>query len=296
MSNGHAPKSRIVQAACRSDFLSFFHFIFNFLEPGKPLNISWHHQAIAYHLELVLCGLIKRLIIAAPPRTLKSLMASVAFPAFALGRNPTARIIGISHSLDLQAKFSNDARALIASQRYGELFPLTQLAKNTESEFHTISGGYRYAKSAEGGLTGLGGNFLILDDFQTPRDVSSQTTRTSTNDLYYNTIASRIDNQHTGAIIVVGQRLHLDDLVGTLLQSSEEWTLLSLPAIAEQEGYIPIGPGRWHLRRVGDLLHPEQQSRGFLDSLRSQHPETYAAQYQQSPIPPGGFLIKRAQI
>ncbi len=128
MSNGHAPKSRIVQAACRSDFLSFFHFIFNFLEPGKPLNISWHHQAIAYHLELVLCGLIKRLIIAAPPRTLKSLMASVAFPAFALGRNPTARIIGISHSLDLQAKFSNDARALIASQRYGELFPLTQLA------------------------------------------------------------------------------------------------------------------------------------------------------------------------
>ena len=220
----------------------------------------------------------------------------VGVPGFCVGSQSDCANNRNQPQFNLQAKFSNDARALIASQRYGELFPLTQLAKNTESEFHTISGGYRYAKSAEGGLTGLGGNFLIFDDFQTPRDVSSQTTRTSTNDLYYNTIASRIDNQHTGAIIVVGQRLHLDDLVGTLLQSSEEWTLLSLPAIAEQEGYIPIGPGRWHLRRVGDLLHPEQQSRGFLDSLRSQHPETYAAQYQQSPIPPGGFLIKRAQI
>ena len=66
--------------------------------------------------------------------------------------------------------------------------------------------------------------------------------------------------------------------------------------VAEKDEYIPIGPGRWHLRRAGDLLHPEQQKREFLEALRSQDPETYAAQYQQSPIPPGGFMIKRDQI
>lgn len=296
MSNARAPKSQIVEAACRNDFLSFSYWCFQLLEPGTPLNMNWHHETIAHYLELVRCGAITRLIIVMPPRTLKSLMVSVAFPAYVLGCNPAARIIGISHSSDLQIKFSNDGRAVMESQRYGKIFPRTQSAKNTESEFHTTHGGYRYARSAEGSLTGLGGDILILDDFQRPLDVFSEARRTSTNRLYFSTIASRTNNQHTGAIIVVGQRLGPDDLIGTLLQSSEEWTVLSLPAIAEREEYIPIGPGRWHLRRVNDLLHPEQQSREFLDGLRSQDPETYAAQYQQSPVPPGGFLIKRDQI
>jgi predicted phage terminase large subunit-like protein len=80
------------------------------------------------------------------------------------------------------------------------------------------------------------------------------------------------------------------------LRSAETWTNLTFPAIAEREEYIPIWPGRWHLRRIGDLLHPEQQNRQFLEALRSQDPEIFAAQYQQSPIPPGGFLIKRDRI
>jgi predicted phage terminase large subunit-like protein len=81
-----------------------------------------------------------------------------------------------------------------------------------------------------------------------------------------------------------------------LLRSTEQWTSLILPAIAEKEEPIPIGPGRYHWRRVGDLLHPEQLSRAYLEALKAQEPEVYAAQYQQSPIPPGGFLIKRDQI
>ena len=94
----------------------------------------------------------------------------------------------------------------------------------------------------------------------------------------------------------MGQRLHIDDLIGRLLQSPEEWYLLCLPAIAEQKDRIPIGPGRLHFRKVGDLLHPAQQSRESLDALRFEDPETYAAQYQQSPNSPGGFLIKRSEI
>ena len=76
----------------------------------------------------------------------------------------------------------------------------------------------------------------------------------------------------------------------------EGWPALILPAIAEKEERIPIGPGRYHLRRAGDLLHPEQQSREFLEARRSEDLETYAAQWQQSPIPPGGFMVKREQI
>jgi predicted phage terminase large subunit-like protein len=291
------PKSRLVEAACRSDFLSFFQSFFHVLEPGSTLNMNWHHEAIAHHLELVRRGLIKRLIIAAPPRTLKSLMASVAFPAYVLGCDPAARVIGINHGADLQLKFNNDRRTLINSPHYRRLFPAVELSKNTESEFHTTQGGYCYAKSAESGVTGFGGGILIIDDFQKPQDMLSEARRTSTNSLYYSTIASRLDNQHTGAIVVVGQRLHPDDLIGRLLCSAEQWTLLSLPAIAEKDELIPIGSGRdLHPRCVGDLLHPDQQSREFLEALKVQEPEVYMAQYQQSPIPPGGFMIKRDQI
>lgn len=296
MNSMRVPKSRLVEAARRTDFLSFFHSGFQLLAPGSILNMNWHHEAMAHQLELVRRGVIKRLIIAAPPRTLKSLMASVAFPPYILGCDPAARIIGISHGADLQIKFNNDRRALINSPHYRGLFPGVELSKNTESEFHTTQGGYCYAKSAESGVTGLGGGILIIDDFQKPQDMDSQARRTSTNSLYYKTMASRTDNQHTGAIVVVGQRLGPDDLIGNLLCSAEKWTTLILPAIAEKEEAIPIGPGRTHLRRVGDLLHPEQQSRAYLEALKIQDPETYAAQYQQSPIPPGGFIIKRNQI
>ena len=101
MTSMRIPESRIVEAACRGDLLSCFHLCFQLLEPGSTLNMNWHHDAMAYHLELVLNGVIKRLVIAAPPRTLKSLMASVAFPAYVLGRDPTARIVGVSHGSDL---------------------------------------------------------------------------------------------------------------------------------------------------------------------------------------------------
>ena len=296
MNNIRVPKSRIVEAVCRTDFLSHFQSCFAILEPGSTLNLNWHHYTMAHYFELVMNGSINLLIIVAPPRTLKSLMASVAFPTYVLGRDPTKRVVGISYGADLQIGFSNYCRRIIESPRYQKCFPRVQLSKNTETEFHTTLGGYRYARSAEGSLTGIGGDILILDDFQKPTDMVSDARRFATNSLYYNTVASRINNQHKGAIIVICQRLHIDDLVGMLLRSEENWTVVILPAIAEKEEEVLIGPGQTHLRRVGDLLHPENMSREFLEALRCQDPETFAAQWQQSPIPPGGFMIKREQI
>ena len=113
MSKLYIPKLRMVEAACRMDFLSFFQWCFHVLEPGSTLNLNWPHYTMAYHLELVLGGVIKRLAIVAPPRTLKSLMASVAFPAYVLGRNPAKRVIGISYGSDLQITFSNQCRTVV---------------------------------------------------------------------------------------------------------------------------------------------------------------------------------------
>jgi predicted phage terminase large subunit-like protein len=93
------------------------------------------------------------------------------------------------------------------------------------------------------------------------------------------------------------QRLHEDDPAGVLLRSSDEWTVLSLPAIAEQDEQIPIGNGQFHYRRAGDVLHPERVSRDDLEKLRAQlGAEIFAAQHQQQPVPPGGAMIKRAWL
>src|SRR5215217_4407344 len=109
--------------------------------------------------------------------------------------------------------------------------------------------------------------------------------------------APRLDDKHNGAIVLVMQRLHEDDLAGILLRGSDEWTVLSLPAIAEQDEQIPIGNGRIHFRQAGDVLHPERESRDVLESLRAQlGAETFAAQYQQQPMTPGGAMIKRAWV
>jgi predicted phage terminase large subunit-like protein len=91
------------------------------------------------------------------------------------------------------------------------------------------------------------------------------------------------------------QRLHEDDLVGRLLREAPgAWHVLSLPAIAEQEEAIEIGGPRPHVRHPGDVLHAEREPLAILQSYRAQiGADVFAAQYQQSPVPREGVMIKR---
>jgi predicted phage terminase large subunit-like protein len=289
-------KARLLEAVCRNDFASFIRKCFHSLTPGAPFHMNWHLLATAYHLEQVRLGKIKRLIINMPPRSLKSIMSSVALSAFVLGHDPTKRVIAVSYGSDLAIKHANDFRAILNSPWYQHLFPATRISriKNTESEVTTTRGGYRLATSIDGTLTGRGGDMLMIDDPLKPIDALSDSKRERANDWFKNTLISRLDNKLDGSIVVVMQRLHTDDLTGMLLRDTDEWTLLSLPAIAEHEERIQIGPDTYHIRRVGDLLHAEREPQFILDSIRSQlGSDTFAAQYQQAPIPPGGAMIKR---
>jgi predicted phage terminase large subunit-like protein len=108
---------------------------------------------------------------------------------------------------------------------------------------------------------------------------------------------SRLDNKQTSAVIVVMQRVHMDDLSGFLSSSSDEWTVLSLPAIAEEDESIPIGPNEFHHRKLGEALHPAHESIETLRKLQQTlGPDTFTAQYQQAPVPAGGAMIKRSWL
>jgi hypothetical protein len=284
----------LVRAILRNDLYSFIKAVFPIVSPGAPFVPNWHLEAIAYHLTLVHTGAIKRLIITVPPRSLKSICGSDCLPAFVLGQDPTRRIMCVSYSEGLARKHANDCRAIMRSGLYSRIFPNTRISpsKDTELEFATTMGGYRLATSVGGTLTGRGGNLIIIDDGLKPQDAYSQLARDNLKQWYSNTLISRLDDKNNDAIIVIMQRLHMDDLVGHLLEQ-EGWTHLNLPAIAETEDQILIGPGSFHLRRPGDVLHPEREPRAVLDELRrTQGPMDFAAQYQQAPIAEGGNLIK----
>jgi len=290
---------RLRNAACRTDLASFTRRCFQLLAPGSRFQMNWHIPAMAYRLEQVRRGIIRRLVINAPPRTLKSLMSSVAFPAFVLGHDPTKHVIGVSYASDLAIKHSNDFRAIMTSPWYQSLFPGTRISrtKNTESEVLTTRNGFRLATSIDGTLTGRGGDIVIIDDPLKPSDALSDSRREYVNNWFSNTLISRLDDKLNGAIVVVMQRLHMDDLTGMLLRSSNDWTLLNLPAIAEEEEKIQIGADEYHIRRVGDLLHAEREPKSVLDSIRSLvGPATFAAQYLQDPVPPDGLMIKREWV
>ena len=136
-----------LDAACRTDFLSFIRKCFHTLAPNALFHANWHIEAMAYRAELVRLGELRRLIVNVPPRSLKSIVYSVALPAFILGHDPTKRVIVVSYGAELSIKHAIDFRAIMNSSWYHRLFPGTQIskAKNTESEVMTTQVGYRLA-------------------------------------------------------------------------------------------------------------------------------------------------------
>ena len=147
--------------------------------------------------------------------------------------------------------------------------------------------GFRKATSVYAAITGLGGDTFIIDDPQKPVDAQSDSQRNHLNQWFSNTLRSRLDNKATGTIIVVMQRVHLNDLTGYLTENSDDWTVLSLPAIAEENEEIAVGDGLFHRRRAGEALHPEHEPLAVLEKLRAEMgSDVFAAQYQQAPVPP----------
>jgi predicted phage terminase large subunit-like protein len=135
-------------------------------------------------------------------------------------------------------------------------------------------------------------NFTALVDPLKPEDAMSQAKRDTVNGWYSRTLLSRLNNKARDAIILVQQRVHMDDLAGHV-EALDDWVTLSLPAIAEEDALIPIAPGVDHARKAGDVLHPEREPLSVLENLKlALGSATFSAQYQQCPVPPDGEVVK----
>jgi len=282
-----------MDALAREDFYFFVLRAFDELS-DSPLQDNWHIHAITHCLTRAVKGKDRRLIITMPPRSLKSFIGSVCLPAWQLGRNPALRVVCVSYAQHLAEEFAFQTRKLMQSDWYKQVFPGTRLdpKKTNAKVLATTRGGQRRTTSVDGALTGLGGDFVILDDPMKAADAHSEAAREKLLSWYRSTVTSRLDDPKKGVIVVIAQRLHMEDLPGYLLEQGF-WQHLDLPLVEWKDREIELAPDRILTRPAGHILHEERLGKDEIAQLRAEMGERdFEAQYNQRPLPPGGALFK----
>jgi len=276
-----------------------------YIDPA-PFIPGWHLEAIAEHLEAVARGQITRLLINIPPRTSKSSLVSVAFPAWTWAQKghgplsgPHVQFLFASYAQSLSLRDSVKTRRLIESpwyqERWGDRFSLVG-DQNTKQRFENDRGGYRLATSVGGALTGEGAAIICVDDAHNQLEVESDAVRQSTLDWWDESLSTRLNDSKTGAYVVIMQRLHQDDLTGHILERSDgEWVHLMLPMRFDPDRKCVTVLGFEDPREEeGEVLCPDRMGEGEVSDLeRRLGPYGSAGQLQQSPTPKGGAIILR---
>jgi predicted phage terminase large subunit-like protein len=292
--DGFPIRRRVLREIRRTNFIAFLAAVFELVSPGDEFQNNWHLEAIAWELSQIEQRLSRRLVVTMPPRQLKSIAISVAWVAWMLGHNPRMRFVCVSYSGELSLEHADMCRKVMESDWYKELFPKTRLKPRTRTmDMKTTQGGGRLATSTGGTLTGRGGEHIIIDDPIKPADAASAIIRQNCIDWYRNTLITRLNNKKRGAIIMVMQRVHEEDLAGYVL-GQPNWRHLNLPGIAIDPDRIQIGHDKFYTRTPGVPLHPSREPIEVLRELRADMgSEMFNAQVQQRPIPAGGLMVKR---
>ena len=293
------------RADCEESLYEFLRQAWKYIDPSVWRD-GWPIEAVAEHLQAVVDGQIRRLIINIPPRMGKSSITSVALPAWTWTQTrlsptsgPHVAFLHASYANQLSLRDSVKCRRLIESSWYqkmfGHRFKLTG-DQNTKSRFSNDKGGERLITSIGAAVTGEGGSIIVVDDPNAANEAFSEATIEATKDWWDGTMSTRLNDPKTGAYIIIQQRLAEDDLTGHILsKESDQWTHLCLPMRYEPErSYItPIG---WKDPRVvpNELMWPERFGEDEVKALeRSLGPFASAGQLQQRPEPAGGGVIKR---
>lgn len=270
---------------------------------GSNYRAAVVHRHLACKLQDCARRKIRRIVISCPPRTGKSLLTSIMFPAWSLTKAPALKIIQASYSSELSELFSRATKAVLTSEPYRAFFPpiLDPAAQRLKS-WQTLAGGSYYATGVGGGATGRGADIFICDDLIKNRDeASSVTHRDKVWDWFMSTAMTRLSPN--GVMIVIATRWHEDDLIGRLTSTErlrqfrehgltdELFDVINLEALCESPESDPFG------REFGEALWPEQWPVERLAATKLQiGPQEFAAQYQGRPSPKGGNLVDCRKI
>ena len=271
------------------------------IEPGVEFQNNWHIDAISEHLQAVVEGNIKRLIINVPPRHMKSISVAVCLPAWTWTRQPDKKFLYASYASSLSIRDSVKCRRLLDSRWYKshfeDTFKLTS-DQNQKQRFENDKTGARIATSVDGALTGEGGDIIVIDDPHNVRESESSAVREGVLEWWDQAMQTRLNDPKTGAFIIIMQRVHERDLTGHILANEldDEWNHLCLPAKYEighptpTRSFLGFTDPR---TKEGELLWPNRIDEKTLTSLeKSLCSYASAGQLQQRHMPKCVGILK----
>ena len=287
-------RRRMLQAAQRQNLQLFIQGVFATLNNGDRPSGAPYLEALAFALETAALAPGGRLLVTMPPRHLKSISASVALPAWLMGRNPALKVMVASYGEELAREHAISFDGVVTSAWYRDLFPQMRIQPRGERllELRTTAGGVRKAVSLGGATTGFGADLIVVDDLMKAQDAGSEARRETVKTYYREALLSRLNAPTEGSVIAVQQRLHEDDLPA-LLTEGGTYTHLNLPAIAEAPQRVRLYNDRIWTREPGSVLDPDRLPLSRLEAIRSEMGSAaFTAQYQQNPVPPDGALVR----
>jgi len=224
----------------------FFLQAWDVLEPGTGLVDSWHYELICEHLELITKGKFRErfpdkqgVVVNVPPRTGKSTLVSVCWPAWSWISRPSLKFLCASYSDQLATEHSMARRNLVMSrwyqERWGDRFSLLA-DRNRIADFGNDKMGVMIGTSVGGTATGLGGDVCIGDDLLSQDDAFSEAAKVATNRWIDGTWSTKLNNPSVGCFVHISQRLAEDDPTGHLLeQAQNRWVHLRIRLEAEED-------------------------------------------------------------
>lgn len=291
------------------------------LETLPNYEAGWVHEDVCARLERFSQAVVDkkspRLMLFMPPRSGKSELASIRFPAWHLGHNPEHEIMNVGYNLDLPMKFSRRVREIIRAPEYRPLFPETDLDPQSQSveAWNTTKGGGLMAAGVGGGITGKGAHILTIDDpIKNQEEADSILVRDKIWDWYLSTAYTRL--APGGGVLIILTRWSDDDLAGRVLQAArsadgaDQFEVVSYPAISTSYEYrnrttfvvtrseAPLDdPEQELLREPGQALHPARYDLDYLKRLKNTlQPRMWASLYQQDPVPDEGAYFTKDSL
>jgi hypothetical protein len=279
-------QSAALTTFARVDFWCFVELMFPVLYPGQQLVYAGYLEAIATLLMRVGQRRYRNVVINLPPRHMKSALASVLYPAWRLGCDPTVKFICISYGDDLAHDLSAQTRKIMRSPLYKQIFPSTVLDKSAVDHIRTTLGGYRYATAVGSDITGFGADEIIIDDPVQLEDALSERVKQQLRDWVNSSVYTRFNDPSKGALVLVMHRLAPDDLSGTIEPYAD--IVLKLPLIAEELEHYTYQDRTIMRREPREPLNPSRLSVAEIEALKARiAPHVFASQYQQRPATSG---------
>ena len=257
-------------------------------------KVGRHHRILANKLMALEDGSADRVCVNIPPRHGKSQLVSIFYPAWFLGRNPTKKVMMVSHTTDLAVDFGRKVRNLIDVDDYKEIFPDVSLAVDSKSagRWNTNFGGEYFACGVGSALAGRGADLLLVDDPHSEQDIINGNFSVFEKAYEWFTFGARTRLMPGGRVAIVQTRWHMDDLTGRVTNDmvknelADQYEIVEFPAIldADDENGKPIKKPLW----------PEFFDLGALERTKASMPAfQWNAQYQQQPTAEEASIIKR---